>query len=264
MRLQVPVAIVASATQALAVCTEWEHSRNYENSQAEIPTDNQLEIEHLECPARKEDCRLAGPKEYNVTAHPFIELVGARVHGGNYPLPWALPRDEADAIYRLAEQGFNDEEDRARNRSARKDRPPHHHRFAPLAGTVSSANLSRSMLDVGAGHNVSLGWNPYHVISNGVLGGCSNETLNGKLVAVAAPFRGPRQEVDQTRLLDGVWIKTGDGDKDGETNGTSDGEGDGEGQTKEDDPDSGAAMLSMGLFSWAVVGSGVLAMGFIL
>lgn len=111
-----------------------------------------------------------------------------------------------------------------------------------------------------AGKWPELRWSAYHVFSYGVLGGCTNETLNGKVVQVTAPYSGPKQNATQTRLLDGQWRKNSD-------NLTTEDDPEKSKDASEDDPESDAALLGTGslfggsawevLRSWAMVGTGV-------
>lgn len=79
MKLQAPIAIVASATQALAVCTKWEAQRG---TRRDILNHDLHLVERLECPAGGDPCRLPGPKEYHITVRPYIQFSADTLHGG--------------------------------------------------------------------------------------------------------------------------------------------------------------------------------------
>ncbi|KAK7911496.1 hypothetical protein PG985_013977 [Apiospora marii] len=235
MKLQVPIAIVASATQALAVCTKWEAKRHTLTNAYDILSDDPHAVERIECPAGGEPCRIPGPKEYNITVRPYIELTSGTVHGGEYDAR-EIADEEADAIYSLVEQDYNDYEESGKGSNGTNSVTPGRRiRFAPLSGLVSSAELvepgnDTSYFEVEPGKWAELEWAAFHVYAYGVLGGCDNATLNGKNVNVAAPYSGPGQNATQTRLLDGRWNKFWD-------NLTSESE----------EPESGAATFGVGL-----------------
>ncbi|KAK8045941.1 hypothetical protein PG996_014005 [Apiospora saccharicola] len=237
-----------------------------------VVADDTHVVERLECPAEGgKPCRLPGPKEYHITVRPYIAFSATTVHGGEYDAH-DLADDEAEAIYRLVEKEYNDYEaanPRNKNGTNSVTRDSRRIQFVPLSGLVSTAELTRSddddddWFEVEAGKWAELGWNAYHAYALGVLGGCTNESLNDKVAQVAAPYAGQKQNATQLRLLDGQWMQTSD-------NLTSERD---EPERSKDDPESGAAMLAMGLFgesawevvrSWAMVGSGVLVMGFVL
>ncbi|KAK8086082.1 hypothetical protein PG994_001056 [Apiospora phragmitis] len=67
-----------------------------------------------------------------------------------HELSWALPRDEADAIYGLAEESFNDDELQGQE-PVRQGAAPPRHEFAPLSGAISTAKFSRSWFDAAVG-----------------------------------------------------------------------------------------------------------------
>ncbi|KAK8062717.1 hypothetical protein PG997_014814 [Apiospora hydei] len=205
-------------------------------------------VERLECPAGHGKCRLPAASEYQVTARPFITFGGNVVHGGEHSAS-ALANDEAAAIYRMVEKAYNDKEAKYANGSAA---PARSVKFAPLSGAVSTADLGDAYFEVDEGDWAALRWGAYHVYSSGVLGGCSNETLNGKAAEVAAPYSGPKQNATQTRFLDGSWSKSSNKIGNNDT------------KQEEEDPDSGAAMIAMGPFSWSIIGFGVLAMGIVM
>ncbi|KAK8137148.1 hypothetical protein PG984_005088 [Apiospora sp. TS-2023a] len=245
MKLQTPIVVVASATQALAVCSKWEGEKYSSSDPRDMLNDDTHIVERLECPGPVEGgkpCRLPGPKEYHITVRPYIALAATTVHGGEYNAH-DIADDEAEAIYRLVEKAYNEHEAAdPRNKNGTNNsvtRDGRRIQFGPLSGLVSTAELTRpddDWFEVEAGKWAELGWSAYHAYAYGVLGGCDNETLNGKVAQVAAPYSGPKQNATQRRLLDGQWSKHWD-------NLTNEEKDDPE-RTK-DDPESGAAMLGM-------------------
>lgn len=225
-----------------AVCTNWTHRPNRRGHwSVRVYGYDDRTVDTLVCPADAgNDCDFSQRAyDFNITVKPGIYTRNSE-DGFSRLEPLVLPDEEADAIFEMAEDGFNREE-------SRRDR--RHLDFATIEGPLPTP--PRKCLKVRAGYTARLHFTPVLVLSRGTLGGCSNETLNN-LTVTAATSEFLYGGWDRPIVIAGAWgaVPTWtphaghEGDEDDGVDGPGSGDGesgvdDGQGSTGGDGPDPG-------------------------
>ncbi|CAJ2509038.1 Uu.00g140640.m01.CDS01 [Anthostomella pinea] len=125
-------------------------------------------VDNLVCPSDSgEDCAFP-THSYDITIERVLEIRSAQ--------RLCLPADEADAIFKLATQNYRSE---LVNGNLTFE-------FISRDASVDTSELGgwghiSPILEVEPGMNKTLYWTPFMVRSSGILGGCSNDSLDGKL-----------------------------------------------------------------------------------
>ena len=170
-----------------AYCTSWTDGRTDVHSfEWGWSTRYKQSVETIECPPGTQHCRFAAEKIYNITVERDLYTT--------VDMPLIVPDEEKDAIFQLAQAFFN----RGKNVS---------HDFMTIRTNVSSATsyVPPSFLDIPPAIRKSLNWNSFYLYSTGVLGGCSNESLNGMTVTAATPYYTKSVYRANQTVLAGSW-----------------------------------------------------------
>lgn len=225
------VAVAVLSGTAAAVCTKWEHdSIRVETGANYALGDHSVSLESLDCPAGAGDpCRFEG-NPHRVVAEP-------EVRDGRFdPLPLSSD-EERSAIIRLGQDAYNAEVGGPRRSDVE---------FKTLAETIHPfADLDDALRTVPPGSKGSLYWDSYYRYSTGVLGGCTNASLNRINVTVGAPYAEPDRTKNNATGIAGHLSR---------------------GVAHHKDNDSGVSRLGQGSGSGAILGSSlvVLVLSFML
>ncbi|KAI1847534.1 hypothetical protein JX266_006386 [Neoarthrinium moseri] len=196
-----------------ATCTGWKHDRISLDDGSQFSNHYSVFLDQLACPINAtEDCQFAR-RSYDITAERDL------VNGGGRSLD--LPSDEAEAIFRLAQDSFNKEINRGntKNTTTLKE-------FITRNATVSTQSLQilgedSIILQVEPGTNETLLWTSFYMYSTGTLDGCTNETLNNMTITAAAPYLTQEPRLNNLTVLAGTWAAAGTKISDDKTNGVA-------------------------------------------
>lgn len=145
-----------------ANCTNWTSTRWSADGPSGYSNYGFIPLETLECPTGPNKTCTIARKSYDITAERKLNISASAA--------------DIDNIFDLAQAGYGPR----MNYTA----PP----FITRMTTVSSQDLSDIFVDVEPGMNKTLGWVPFLLYSSGILGECSNESLNGVGVMATAPY----------------------------------------------------------------------------
>ncbi|KAI0127560.1 hypothetical protein BJ170DRAFT_625965, partial [Xylariales sp. AK1849] len=195
--LRALVGIALLAGRAAAVCIGWEQkSESIQTAYSYSSRDTQV-VDQLACPAdAKADC-LFDRKSYDIT-------IDRHIVGDVFGTWLDLPDEEADGIFKLAQDGFNKaikaiyRDDDNRNQS---------YDFITRKATVTTSYLlsDDSILEVEPAINKSLAWVPFSIYSTGVLSNCSNGTLNDWTVTATASYLKQDKALNNMTVMAGTW-----------------------------------------------------------
>jgi hypothetical protein len=172
---------------AAAVCTNWTQGRVLVDGTNGFANTYSIPVDSVVCSANAtKDCYFTR-QDYEVTDKRDL-FVTVNMD------PLGLSDEETDAIFKLAQDGFNNEVTQQRE-------------FITRNGTVTTTTLSESsrILQAKPGKNVTLFWTSYHLYSTGTLSGCSNETLNNMTVTATAPYLAQDEDQNNKTVLAGSW-----------------------------------------------------------
>ncbi|KAK8107215.1 uncharacterized protein PG998_009228 [Apiospora kogelbergensis] len=180
------VAFAILSSPAAAVCTKWETiDTSQESTTQDFSTPGHLtDLEWLACPHDSQSPCSFASKAYHITAQPDVRSGGRE---GGSVLMGSLRPEETTAILKLAQHAYNE----AMN--ADKYHPRESVEFKSLDATVdpfihSVTEAPPGLQTVPPGKNVTLEWHSFYRYATGVLGGCTNTTLNGLRVTAGAPY----------------------------------------------------------------------------
>ncbi|KAH9907278.1 hypothetical protein F4778DRAFT_529575 [Xylariomycetidae sp. FL2044] len=179
---------------ASAVCTGWEQERIYMDTSSTFSNTHFQTVDTKACAlSAEEPCRF-DRKAYALTAPRSLTRSGDQELTG-------LSAEDSDAIWRLAEDGWNREasDDGRRNATAVK--------FETLEGEMSTATLDQNsvILEIEPGQNKTLMYTFFYRTTRGTLSGCTNETLNNLSVTAAAPYLTQDARLGNQTIIAGTW-----------------------------------------------------------
>ncbi|KAJ3560762.1 hypothetical protein NPX13_g9193 [Xylaria arbuscula] len=191
-----------------AVCTGWDQTnRNIDDGSAFSTSQSQV-VDNLLCPADSQSSCHFDRKSYDITAERILYNSNIR--------SLDLPKDEADAIFQLAQDGFNEE--------TPKLRPKWEFKTIKTKVSTESTNIlyyDSPILEVKPGLNKSLLWTSFYGYSAGVLSGCTNETLNNMTITAATPYLQKEPRLNNQTVLAGTWGSVAPIDDDDDDSGVS-------------------------------------------
>ncbi|TPX11685.1 uncharacterized protein E0L32_007664 [Thyridium curvatum] len=196
-RLVAIAALALLPSIATAVCTTFKASKTDQENGLKYEAGSLITVERTPCPeGTSAGCTVPAPKVYNVTARREIwrvdDLLGLHYH---------LPTEEQDAIFKLASDAYYNE----RDWYTEKDREL----WVSISSQANSSELveKRSrLLHVEPGKETQLQYKWFRSMAWGVLGGCTNASLENVQVQVTAPFM--RSYIPDQ--LPGLWTSTTD------------------------------------------------------
>ncbi|KAI0509182.1 hypothetical protein F5B22DRAFT_617985 [Xylaria bambusicola] len=213
------------SSAASAVCTGWDHDRIVIDDAYGFSNHQTQALDNMICPADSQSSCHFSPRTYDITAERTLE-------SGIHTLD--LPEDETDAIFKLAQDAFNEDV-----------KEPWE--FKTIKTNVSSeVEAGTIILEVKPGINKTLLWTSFYGYSIGVLSGCTNETLNNMTVMAGTPHFQKEPRLNNRTVLAGTWGASWPNDDDNA-------------EDDDDDDDSGASPLKSGTTAVWVIATMALA-----
>lgn len=202
-RLSILLAIGLLGDAATAVCTNWTQDTYSVDDASSFSTTYSIPVDVLVCPSDATANCYFNQQSYDITDK-------RELRADNMISPLVLPDDEMEAIFQLAQDGFNQEI------------PKNPREFIDRNGTVTSTTLDEDsiILEVQPGKNKTLLWVSFHLYSTGVLSGCTNETLNNLTVMATSPYLTQDKQRNNMTVLAGGWASVSSN----ATNSTQDGD----------------------------------------
>ncbi|EPE34331.1 hypothetical protein GLAREA_10025 [Glarea lozoyensis ATCC 20868] len=238
-------------TQASALCTEWKPLEWTRDDFKTYSNVKPIELDSLYCDENRTESCFISKKTYNITAPRRLESV-ARIEVERDLDNTISPADK-DNIFQLAASG-------------------HNLTFMTRNTVLESSHLANNYSEVKPGINMTLGWKPLWSYSTGVLGACTNASLDGLRLTAVTPYMVgvwenktdggsvvEGQSVANGEVLAGIWtvgtsnltqerinaeIIAGAYGVNSTVNGTEDGK-------------SAAGMVGVSVWSWVAVGVGI-------
>ncbi|KAK6069397.1 hypothetical protein SCUP234_10709 [Seiridium cupressi] len=187
------VGITLLAGSVAAVCTNWTQERTNMDTGSDFSAHESPLVDQLACPADSDSNCYFTRKSYTITAE--RELLSE----GGFPL--GLPEDEADAIFQLAQDGYNNAT------TSRISNTTVYREFVTRTGTVTTmyAGATDLILQVKPAYSATLEYTPFLLYSWGTLSGCSNETLNNATIMATAPYLAVDEHQGNQTVIAGTW-----------------------------------------------------------
>lgn len=175
------LALLAIAPIISADCTNFTDIRWQSDSAYSFSNEYEQIVEILACPLADNKTCMFTRQTYDITIPRELNISASSA--------------DVDNIFYLASQAYG-------AWPANYTRDP----FITRNTTVSTLNsrvVSDSLLEVAPGKNKSLVWIPYMRYSFGILGGCSNTSLDGVGVRAAAPYL--TNDTNNNTVVAGSW-----------------------------------------------------------
>lgn len=194
--LNVFVGITLLTGAAAAVCTNFTLDHTYEEDPNTFDGSNVVLVDQLVCPSdSKYNCNFT-KTSYEITVNRTLQKSGE--------IDLGLSDEESDAIFKLAQDAFNDDMEDLPNETAKN--------FTSLTRNVTTTTIKQGspILSVEPGKNQTLEFYPMFAYAYGRLENCTNDTLNDLFVTVGTPYLTRDSRLNNETVLAGDWSSSTD------------------------------------------------------